>query len=59
MNSKSVFLNNLNGDFYRFDYETRKWKPSGNVGMHDKNSIERNCGQTGGVKPEMSIYVRS
>jgi hypothetical protein len=59
MTSKSVFLNNLNGDYYRFSHESREWKPAGNVGMHDKNSMERNNGKTGGVKHEMSIMVRS
>jgi hypothetical protein len=29
-----VFLDHLNGDFYRFDHKTKEWNPSGNVGLH-------------------------
>ena len=44
-----VFLDSLDGDFFKFDHKTKKWMPSGNVGLHYKRSIERSQGKTGGL----------
>jgi len=31
-----IFLDNMTGDFYRYNYETREWVPKGNMGMHKR-----------------------
>ncbi len=48
MERNSVFLDNLTGDYYKYERESNEWKPSGNTGMHYSRAIAAHGGIVGG-----------
>ena len=37
---ENIFLDSLTGDHFSYNYEMKKWLPTGNVGLHDSRANE-------------------
>lgn len=48
LNKNDVYLDNLTGDYYKYDKKINQWVPFGNVGLHYSRAMASLGGLAGG-----------